>query len=57
MLRTDNKKYTVVIGLNEGEFPQNVKETGVFSDRDKLLLDELGISLSDDRKTEEGANE
>ena len=46
LLRTSEKKCTVVIGLNEGEFPQNVKETGLFSDRDKLLLDELGISLS-----------
>lgn len=46
MLRTSEKKCAVVIGLNEGEFPQNVKESGVFSDRDKRLLDELGISLS-----------
>ena len=46
MLRTAEKKCTVIIGLNEGEFPQTVKETGIFSDRDKLLLDSLGISLS-----------
>lgn len=51
MLRTAEKKCAVIIGLNEGEFPQTVKETGVFSDRDKLLLDSLGISLSANTST------
>ncbi len=46
MLRTDEIKCTIIIGLNEGEFPQNVKESGVFSDADKKLLDGVGITLS-----------
>ena len=48
MLRADGIKYAILIGLNEGEFPQNVKESGIFSNNDKKALDTLGISLSPD---------
>ena len=46
MLRVHDVKCTILIGLNEGEFPKTVKESGVFSDRDKQILGELGITLS-----------
>jgi len=48
MLRADGIKCAVIIGLNEGEFPQNVKENGLFSDNDKKALERLGLSLSSD---------
>ena len=48
ILRTDGIKCAILIGLNEGEFPQNISENGVFSDSDKKLLSELDISLSGD---------
>lgn len=46
MLRTDNIKCAIVMGLCEGEFPQSVKDTGIFSDNDKKILEGLDISLS-----------
>ncbi len=46
MLRTGNIRCAIVIGLNEGEFPQSIKDTSVFSDNDKKILEELDISLS-----------
>jgi ATP-dependent helicase/nuclease subunit B len=46
LLRTGNIKHAILLGLNEGEFPQNVKETGIFSDNDKKVLEELGLTLS-----------
>ncbi len=46
MLRTGNIKCAIVIGLNEGEFPQSIKDSAVFSDNDKKILEELDISLS-----------
>ena len=51
MLRADEKKCAIVIGLNEGEFPQTVKENGIFSDGDKEKLEGLGISLSANTST------
>jgi len=46
MLRTDNVKCAIIMGLCEGEFPQSVKDTGIFSDNDKKILEGLDISLS-----------
>lgn len=50
-LRASDIKCAILIGVNEGEFPQNVKETGVFSDRDKELLADLDITLSANTST------
>ena len=46
MLRVGNIKCAIVIGLNEGEFPQSIKDASVFSDNDKKILEEFDISLS-----------
>ena len=46
MLRTDNIKYAIIMGLNEGEFPASVKDNGIFTDSDKAMLEELDITLS-----------
>ena len=45
MLRLENIKATILIGLNEGEFPQTVKDSGLLSDAEKETLLELGIVL------------
>lgn len=46
VLRTGNIKCALVMGLCEGEFPQSIKDTGVFSDNDKKLLEKFDITLS-----------
>ena len=46
MLRTGNVKCAIVLGLCEGEFPQSVKDSGLFSDKDKEILERHSISLS-----------
>lgn len=48
MLRTGKIKCAIILGLNEGEFPQAVKENGIFSDADKEILSGLDINLSAD---------
>ncbi len=45
MLRVDNIRAMVVMGLCEGEFPQSVGDDGLFSEQDKAALFELGIEL------------
>lgn len=51
MLRTDGIKYAFIMGLNEGEFPASVKDTGIFTDADKQMLEELDLTLSADTTT------
>ena len=45
-LRTGNIKVAVLMGLNEGEFPASIKDNGIFTDSDKVLLEEHDIELS-----------
>jgi len=51
MLRASGIRCAILLGVNEGEFPQTVKESGLFSDNDKSILESLGISLSADTST------
>ena len=46
MLRTDDIKNVLVLGLCEGEFPQNISDSGVLTDNEKNALSELGLNLS-----------
>ncbi len=46
MLRTDNIKFAIIMGLNEGEFPASIKDNGIFTDSDKKELQCLDITLS-----------
>ena len=43
---SDKIRATFVIGVNEGVMPQNVKETGLFTDRDKQNLNSAGLKIS-----------
>ncbi len=46
MLRSSNPKYAFIIGLCEGEFPANIKDSGLLSSNDRDMLSSLGIELS-----------
>lgn len=48
LLRSDNVKVAIVLGLNEGEFPANVRDNGVFTDSDRKALTDLGVELGSD---------
>ncbi len=41
-----NPKVVFVIGVNEGIMPYNIKDTGLFSDKDKDELEKTGIKIS-----------
>ncbi len=51
LLRTENIRTAILIGMNEGEFPGNVTEKGIFTDSDRLSLKELGINMSSDTRS------
>jgi len=46
LIRADNIKCAILIGLNEGEFPASVSENGIFTDADRSVLKSNGIELS-----------
>ncbi|NLW74734.1 MAG: hypothetical protein GX057_07630 [Clostridiales bacterium] len=48
LLRVDSPRFVIALGMNEGEFPAEVGDSGVFSGTDRLLLAKLGIQLSGD---------
>lgn len=50
-VRTANPKYAFIIGLCEGEFPANVKESGMFSASDKEMLAALDIEFNSNEGT------
>ena len=45
-LRVDNVKSALLLGLNEGEFPANVRSQGILTDQDKDTLCQCGIEFS-----------
>ena len=45
MLRLSEKKHIYVIGMNAGEFPASPSDTSFFSERDKITLSSLGLSV------------
>lgn len=49
--RPDNPAVVFVAGVNEGYFPPNINQSGLLNDRDRMLFEQSGISLS--RKNEE----
>ncbi len=46
LLRADAPKLVIAMGLNEGEFPADIADHGIFSSADRMLLESLGIELS-----------
>ncbi len=47
-LRTSGIRHIYLFGVNEGEFPAPVTDTGVFSDTDRRRLEALGLPLRPD---------
>ena len=47
-IRLEGKKYIIILGANEGEFPAETdSEKQFFSDRDRIALEQYGINLMD----------
>ncbi|GEM_PF-5346417 len=45
-LRVSGKKYVYLVDVNSGVFPSNAKDTSHFSDKEKLLLEAVGLPTS-----------
>ncbi len=50
MLRVENPRCVIVLGLCEGEFPQGISDTGLLSSSERDALGELGIEFSANRE-------
>jgi len=48
LMRTDNVTHILILGVNDGIFPAEIAQDNIFSDKEKKLLRENGISLSPD---------
>lgn len=44
-MRADNPKSVYILGANEGEFPQNVSCSGLFSESDRIILNNNDFKL------------
>ena len=44
-LRVENIKVAMVLGLCEGEFPKSYSDSGIFTENDKAILEELSLPL------------
>lgn len=44
-IRTDNPKAVYILGANEGEFPQNIVCSGLFSESDRVILNNNDFKL------------
>ncbi|MBQ8207261.1 MAG: PD-(D/E)XK nuclease family protein [Clostridia bacterium] len=56
LLRADSPKCVILIGVNDGVFPESASENRMLTDEDKLFLSENGIELSpgsEERSSEE----
>ena len=51
MIRADNPRCVIVLGLCEGEFPRPVSESGVLNSSERSVLSELEIKFSSDSET------
>lgn len=48
LLRLSQARHVYLLGVNEGEFPAPVEESGLFHDSDRRRLRELGLSIEPD---------
>ncbi len=53
-VRAGEIKHVIIPGCIEGEFPMSVKDTGFFSDADKLALESVGINMGDNSAEQTG---
>lgn len=45
MIRLFDKRHIYIIGLNKGEFPEGISDSGYFTERDKMTLSSLGLAI------------
>ncbi len=45
LVRNENTPYVIVLGVNDGEFPSGADRGGLFSDSEKEILSQNGITL------------
>ncbi len=45
MMRAGHPRFVLILGLNEGEFPKNVRDDGLIDGMEKERLEDLGLSL------------
>ncbi len=50
-LRASNPKFTLILGLCEGEFPASINDRGLFTSGDRQALSDMGLELSADADT------
>lgn len=55
-LRVENVRATILLGLCEGEFPRAITDSGMLSESDKSILEEVGILL-DSRESIQNSEE
>lgn len=48
LMRCENVKHILILGVNNGVFPSNCASGGLVSDEEKKLLRKVGVELSDD---------
>ena len=46
LIRADNPKCAIILGLCEGDFPQSVTDSGMLNTPEREILAELGVELS-----------
>ena len=54
-MRVDQVKVSLLLGLNEGEFPAAVTDSGLLSEHDKLTLGELGLEMHNTKEIRSAA--
>ncbi len=52
MIRLSGKRHVYIIGVNSGEFPRNVGDGAYFTEREKLTLSNLGLSITPENEIE-----
>ncbi len=53
MIRTDNPKCVIVLGLCEGEFPRKISDTGVLNFSERELLSDIDLVFTATEKTKQ----
>lgn len=51
MLRTDNIKCAIILGVCDGEFPASTSDSGLFNSNDREILIDQGIPLSGNKES------
>ncbi len=45
-LRVENIRTAILVGLSEGEFPKNYSDSGILTEKDKKIMESIGLVLT-----------